>query len=267
MAMDNTFAALPSPAEVRGLNDLSGKVALITGGGSGLGRAMAWALACHGADIVIVDRDGAAATACAVELAEGARVRAIGLTAEVSLEADVTGAAAAALQEFGRVDILINNAGHNLRKPTLEYTAEEFDSLYNVHVRGSFLFCRALGPQMQQRKSGSIINIASILGMIAARNIAPYGAAKASLAQLARVLAVEMAPFSVRVNAIAPGYIDTPLTRQHAPEVRKHITDHTPLGRFGEASELIGPVIFLASGASSFVTGTTLVVDGGWTAL
>jgi gluconate 5-dehydrogenase len=266
MATLQPFAALPSPAEVRGLNDLTGKVALITGGGSGLGRAMAWALACHGADIIIVDRDGATATACAVEIAEGAKVRAVGLVAEVSGEAQVETAVAEALRQFGHVDILINNAGHNIRKPMLEFTREEFDSLYNVHVRGSFLFCRALGPQMQQRRSGSIINIASILGMSAARNIAPYGAAKASLAQLARILAIEMAPFGVRVNAIAPGYIDTPLTRQHSPEVRRHITDHTPLGRFGEANELIGPVLFLASEASSFVTGTTLIVDGGWTA-
>lgn len=266
MAPNHQFAVLPSPEEVRGLNNLTGKVALVTGGGSGLGRAMAWALACHGASIVIVDRDGPSAAACATEIANGTGRRTMSAVAEVSDEAAVERAAAAVSAEFGNVDILVNNAGHNIRKPMLEFTCEEFDSLYKVHVRGTFLFCRALGPQMQKRRTGSIINIASILGQVGARNVAPYAAAKASLAQLARVLALEMAPFGVRVNAIAPGYIDTPLTRQHAPEVRKMITDHTPLGRFGEANELIGPVVFLASDASSFVTGATLVIDGGWTA-
>lgn len=163
-----------------------------------------------------------------------------------------------ALASLGHVDILVNNAGHNIRKPLLEFTTAEFDSLYAVHVRGAFLFCRALGRHMQDRKSGSIINIASMLGRVGALHVGPYAAAKAALA-------LEMAPHGVRVNAIAPGYIDTTLTRQHAQEVRQRITDLTPLNRFGKTHELIGPVVFLASEASSFVTGTTLVVDGGWT--
>jgi NAD(P)-dependent dehydrogenase (short-subunit alcohol dehydrogenase family) len=119
---------------------------------------------------------------------------------------------------------------------------------------------------MQARRRGSIINIASMLAQVAAPGVAPYAAAKAAIMQLSRVLALEMAPYGVRVNSIAPGYIDTPLTRQHAPEVRARITETTPLRRFGEVTELMGPVLFLASDASSFVTGSTLVVDGGWTA-
>jgi NAD(P)-dependent dehydrogenase (short-subunit alcohol dehydrogenase family) len=261
---DDALAALPRPDEVRGLNDLSGKVALVTGAGLGLGRAMAWALACHGADVAIIDRDGPTAAACAAEIANGTGRATMSSVAEVSDEAAVKRAAAAVLQRFGHVDILVNNAGHNVRKRMLAYTSEEFDSLYNVHVRGTFLFCRELVPQMQMRKTGSVINIASILGLVGAQNVAPYAAAKASVVQLARVLALEVAPFGV--NAIAPGYIDTALTRQHAADVRRRIIDHTPLGRFGEPRELIGPVVFLASDASSFVTGTTLVVDGGWTA-
>jgi len=261
-----TFLALPSADAVRGLHDLTGRVALVTGGGSGLGRAIAWGLACHGADIIIVDREQSSAAATATSISGGSGRRAISLVADVSQEKQVDQVCREAVHAFGRVDILINNAGHNVRKPIVDYSVEEFDSLHAVHVRGAFLFCRALGPHMRQRGSGSIINIASILGQVGAANVGAYAAAKAAVAQLSRVFALEMAPHGVRVNALAPGYIDTPLTRQHAPEIRARICNTTPLGRFGEPHELIGPVLFLASDASTFVTGAILMVDGGWTA-
>jgi NAD(P)-dependent dehydrogenase (short-subunit alcohol dehydrogenase family) len=251
---------------VRKLHDLTGRVALVTGGGSGLGRAMAWGMACNGAALAIVDRDGKAARTCAAEIATGCGARTIAAEADVSKEDEVERAVAEVLAQLGRVDILLNNAGHNLRKPLLDYALEEFESLHAVHVRGTFLFCRAVGRHMRERRSGAIINIASILGHVAAPNVSPYAAAKAAIVQITRVLALELAPHGVRVNALAPGYIDTPLTRQHAPEVRERITHTTPLGRFGEARELIGPALFLASDASSFVTGSSLIVDGGWTA-
>ncbi len=258
--------ALPSADAVRALHDLTGRVALVTGGGSGLGRAMAWGLACHGADIIIVDREALSAAATASSIAGGSGRRAISLVADVSQETQVDQVCGEAVQAFGHVDVLINNAGHNIRKPVIDYTVEEFDSLHAVHVRGAFLFCRALGKHMRERGSGSIINIASMLGQVAAANVGAYAAAKAAMVQLSRVFALEMAPHRVRVNAIAPGYIDTPLTRQHAPAVRERICNTTPLGRFGEPHELIGPVVFLASDASTFVTGSVLTVDGGWTA-
>ena len=257
---------LPSRESVRGLHDLTGQVALVTGGGSGLGRAMAWGFACHGASIAIVDRDAAAARACAAEIAAASGCRTASAQADVSNESDVARASREIEANLGPVDILLNNAGHNVRKPLVEYTLEEFDSLHAVHVRGTFLFCRALAREMCKRNRGTIINIASMLGMVAAPNVAPYAAAKAALIQVTRVLALELAPFGVRVNALAPGYIDTPLTRTHPEAVRSRITGTTPLGRFGEAHELIGPALFLASRASSFVTGSVLVVDGGWTA-
>ena len=248
------------------MHDLTGRVALVTGGASGLGRMMAWALACYGADVAIVDRDGDRATECAGEIASGSARRAISAKADVSSEREVDEAIAAVTRSLGDVDILVNNAGHNIRKPLVDYDLSEFDSLYEVHVRGMFLFSRRIGARMQARRRGTIINIASILAQVGARGVAPYAAAKAAVMQMSRVLALEMAPYGVRVNSIAPGYIDTPLTRQHAPEVRTRIMETTPLGRFGEVHELIGPVVFLASEASSFVTGSTLVVDGGWTA-
>ena len=257
---------LPSADAVRGMHDLTGRVALVTGGGSGLGRAMAWGLACHGAEIIIVDREKSSAAATASSIADGSGRRAISLVADVSQETQVDRVCRDAVEAFGRVDVLINNAGHNVRKPIVEYSTDEFDSLHAVHVRGTFLFCRALAPHMRGRSCGSIINIASILAQVGAPNVGAYAAAKAAVAQLSRVFALEMAPHGVRVNALAPGYIDTPLTRQHAPATREKICNTTPLGRFGEPHELIGPVVFLASDASTFVTGTVLTIDGGWTA-
>lgn len=257
---------LPLAHEVRRLYDLSGRVALVTGAASGLGRAMAWGFACFGADVAIVDRDAAAADAAAAGIAAATGRRIAAFAAEVSDERDVDGAVEHAVAALGPIDVLVNGAGHNIRKPLIEYTQAEFDSLLHVHVRGAFLFCRAVGRQMQARRRGSIINIASILGHVGVANVSAYAAAKGGLVQLTKVLALEMAPYGVRVNAIAPGFIDAPLTRQHAPEVRRRIADSTPLGRFGETRELIGPAVFLASDASSFVTGSSLIVDGGWTA-
>jgi NAD(P)-dependent dehydrogenase (short-subunit alcohol dehydrogenase family) len=264
--MNMTSDKLPNVESVRSLFSLVGKVALVTGGGSGLCRAIAWGMACNGADVVIVDRDAKAAATCAAELRDGTGRRAESFQADVSNESEVAKAVDSALETFGHIDVLLNGAGHNIRKPLVEFTQAEFDSLMQVHVRGAFLFCRAIAPGMQARKSGSIINVASMAAFVGIREIVPYSAAKAGLLQFTRGFALEMAPFGVRVNAIAPGFIDTPLTRQHSTEKRRQIEETSPTGRFGGAGELIGPAIFLASDASSFVTGTSVVVDGAWSA-
>lgn len=257
---------LPIVQRMNDLFRLEGKVALVTGGGSGLCRAIAWGLACSGADVAIVDRDKAAADRCAAEIGRGTKRRTESFVADVSSEADVAAATSSCLDTLGRIDILVNGAGHNIRKPMIKFSQSEFDSLMQVHVRGTFLFCRAVAPGMQSKGAGSIINIASMVAHIGMKEIAPYAAAKGGILQLTRAFSLEMAPFGVRVNAISPGFIDTPLTQQRPLETRRTIEGASPTGRFGRAEELIGPAIFLASDASSYVTGTSLLVDGGFSA-
>lgn len=257
----------PSPDETRRIHDLSGRCAVITGGAGGLGRAIAWGFASYGARVAILDSDIAGAEEAASRTASATGSTVIACRADMTREESVAAALAEVEQALGYCEILVNGAGHNIRKPLVDFSQAEFDSLYEVHVRGAFFTCKTLGRAMQERRRGSIINIASMVGHVGMKNVSAYAAAKGALLQLTKSLALEMAPFGVRVNAIAPGYIDTPLTRQHAPEERARVASATPMQRFGKAAELIGPAIFLASDASSFVTGTSLLVDGGWTAL
>lgn len=261
-----SFAELPAAATVRKEFDLSGKVALVTGGGSGLCRAIAWGFACHGADVAIVDRDAAAAEASALAIGRGSGRQTTAFAADVADEASVAAAVAATEARFGKIDVLLNGAGHNIRKPMVQFSQAEFDSLLHVHVRGTFLLCRAVAPGMQRRGGGTIVNIASVSALVGMPEIAAYSAAKGAILQLTRAFALEVASAGIRVNAIAPGFVDTPLTRQRPAESRRAFETATPLGRFGRPEELIGPAVFLASDASSFVTGSALIVDGGWTA-
>jgi NAD(P)-dependent dehydrogenase (short-subunit alcohol dehydrogenase family) len=256
---------LPAPEAVSSQFDLTGSVALITGGASGLGRAIAWGLACHGADLVIADLDANAAS----QLAE--RVRAIGRRAlaigvDVTDEAQVENMAVRAAGEYGHIDISVNNAGNNCRKPILEMSVDEFDRVVDVHLRGTFLCARALGRGMVERRKGKMINLGSIMGHVGGPRIGPYSAAKGAILQLTKVLALEWAPYNVQVNAISPAHFDTPLTRQLTPEMRDAVIENNPQHRFAFPVEIIGAAVLLASPASSFITGTSILVDGGWTA-
>lgn len=246
---------------------LGGRVAAVTGAGRGLGRVMALALAAAGADVLLASR-----TAPELErLAE--EVRALGRRA-LPFPADVTDAdaceamAAAAVERLGGLDVLVNNAGTNVRKPALDLTPDEFEFVVATNLKGYFTCARAAGRHFTARGSGKVINVSSIMGSVALPNQAAYASSKGGVDQLTKVLALEWAAAGVQVNGIAPTYFETELTRPlyDDPERRAFITERTPAGRWGQPHELAGAVIFLASAASDFVTGQTLLVDGGWTA-
>lgn len=249
------------------LFDLSGKVAIVTGAGRGLGRSMALALAAAGADIAVSSRTSAELnTLCDEARALGRRASAI--TADCTVEADCNRLVEQTVESFGRLDILVNNAGMNIRKPVLELSLAEFQQVLSLNLEGYFLCARAAGRVLVPQESGKVINISSIMGRVALATQAAYASSKGAIEQLTKVLAIEWAPANVQVNAIGPTYFETELTRPlfEDQERQEFIASRTPMGRWGQPHELAGAVIFLASQASDYVTGHTLVVDGGWTA-
>lgn len=255
--------------ELKGIElfSLSGRVAVVTGAGRGLGRSMALALAAAGADVVAASRTSTEIESLRDEIrALGRRSEAI--VADATLEADCDNLASETVARMGRVDILVNNAGINIRKPVLELTPEEFRRVITTNLEGYFLCAHALGKHLVAQGSGKVINISSIMGRVALANQAAYASSKGAIEQLTRVLAIEWAPSGVQVNAIGPTYFETDLTRSLFEDEERHdfITGRTPMGRWGQPHELAGAVIFLASSASDYVTGHTLMVDGGWTA-
>ncbi len=249
------------------LFDLTGRVAVVTGAGRGLGRSMAIALAAAGADIVAASRTATEIEALRDDVrAMGRRAEAI--TCDATEEAQCERLADETVSRLGRVDILVNNAGINIRKPVLELTAAEYRQVLATNLEGYFLCARAFGKHLVAQRSGKVVNISSIMGRVALANQAAYASSKGAIEQLTKVLAIEWAPRNVQVNAIGPTYFETELTRPLFEDEERHdfITGRTPMGRWGQPHELAGAVIFLASDASNYVTGHTLMVDGGWTA-
>lgn len=247
---------------------LDGKVAWITGGTKGLGLAMAHALAGAGADLVINSRTKVEAEAAAKDIAAKHGRRALGLRADVTQADQVKALVERATQELGGIDILINNAGINVRLPTVELPLSEWQRVLDINLTGPFLCAQAVAPRMIKKGWGRIIHLSSILGHVGLADRPAYTATKGGLILLTRTQALEFATTGVTVNAICPGPFATEMNKPLLDDPAKYqaFVAKIPMGRWGNMNELDGAVIFLASEASSYVTGTTLTVDGGWTA-
>ena len=248
--------------------DLTGKAAIITGGSKGLGLAMAAGLASAGANVMLVNRNKEEGILAAKEVSRDFGTKAVSFSADVSHKEETEAMANAALDAFGRIDILINSAGINIRGPIDELTPEDFIKVMQVNVTGTWLCCRAVTPYMKKKGSGKIINLASTLGLVGLSNRTPYTSSKGAVVQMTRALALELAPFNINVNAICPGPF---LTEMNVPiadteEVKKSIIGATALLRWAKLQEIQGAAIFLASEAASYMVGSMVTVDGGWTA-
>ncbi len=245
--------------------DVRGMKVLVTGASKGIGFAVAEGFAKAGAQIAMVSKTESALVESAEKLARRYEVKITAQVGDVSRPKDIKHCVDEILREFGKIDVLINNAGLNVRIPAVDVTEDNWDAVLDTDLKGAFFMAQTVGKHMIQQGSGRIINVSSVGGHVALRTGVAYAAAKAGLNHITRVLAVEWAQKGVRVNAIGPWYFKTPLTEKLL-EDKAYVEDilaRTPMRRVGDVQELVGPAIFLASHASSYVTGQILNVDGG----
>ena len=247
--------------------DLTGKIALVTGAGRGMGAHMARSLAHCGAVLILLSRTRGELERVAEEIrAMGRRalIQAVDLT-RLDLLEDVVARSEA---ELGPIDILVNNAGINFPQPAEDVTLEKWEQIHAINLKAPFFLSQAVGRRMIDRKRGKIIMISSQAGRVGIEGRSAYGATKAGIDQLTRNLAIEWAPYNIQVNAVAPTFVEGPFTAPmfKDPEFKRSVLDRIPLGRVAKPDDISGAVVFLASGASDMVTGSVLTVDGGWTA-
>ena len=246
--------------------DLTGRVAVVTGGNGGIGLGMAHGLAAAGARVVVAARNAEKAEAAVAELGAQSAFIALDVADEGSCRAVIDQTE----KRFGRLDILVNNAGTSVRKPPEEYTAAEWHAVLDTNLTGAFLCSRAAHPAMKRSGSGKIINIGSMFALFGSAYAAPYAASKGALVQLTKSLAAAWAADDIQVNAVLPGWIDTELTRdarQQVTGLHERVLARTPAGRWGVPEDLAGIAVFLASPASDFITGAAIPVDGGFSAM
>jgi 2-deoxy-D-gluconate 3-dehydrogenase len=249
--------------------DLSGKVAIVTGGNGGIGLGMARGLAEAGADIAIVGRNEAKSNAAVSELTQGG-VKAISVVADVTDKAAVADMAARVKRELGRIDILVNNAGINIRKAPHALDLEEWDSVIKTNLTSAFLCSQAVYPAMKQAGGGKIINIGSMMSIFGASFAPAYAASKGGIVQFTRSCAVAWAADNIQANAVLPGWIDTDLTKRAREQIdglHDKVLARTPAARWGAIADFAGIAVFLSSSASDFVTGTAIPVDGGFSVM
>ena len=247
--------------------DLTGKVAVVTGGARGIGFAIAETLASYGADIVLVDRlhDELGTAKKAIE--EIGR-RALTLEADLTKVAEIQSMAEKAAATFGHLDILVNCAGINIQQMAVDVTEEAWDKILDINLKALFFCCQAVGKVMIEQKSGKIINMSSQTGTVGIPRRAAYCASKGAVNMVTKLLAVEWAPYNINVNAVAPTFVETKFTEPmfKDEEFKRYCLDNVLLGRLGKPSDVAGAVLYLASSASDLATGHVLAVDGGWTA-
>jgi NAD(P)-dependent dehydrogenase (short-subunit alcohol dehydrogenase family) len=245
---------------------LEGKTAVITGAGSGIGQASAWAMAREGASVAILDSNEEAGRQTASELTAQKRDAAF-FSVDVSSEEQVRAAISQIINRFGRIDILHNNAGIAVRHPVAEQDEQGWQTCMDVNLKGVFLCAKHAIPHMLER-GGSIVNTASVTGIVGVRNRAAYSATKGAVVALTRNMALDYAQYQIRVNCVCPGFIRTPMAKALLadPSKEKRLVDTHPLGRLGTAEDVANAVLFLVSDLASWITGHALVVDGGFAA-